>query len=914
MPEISKLTGHTMTIIKEGEKITWPENSFELLERECLALMNGYALFRLEANQYYPGIPKDITGELSIELSAIGECKIAPVNEIQSRCAATDWIIQQLQERLENPTVREDENNLDQMIELLQLFHAQLQAQTQDKLKSHVSLSNQSAAQLFRYLEQEGGDSSNLISDQSNTHDDLAECISLIKAQSISDTVIPNNQSTNPRTNLQQLLERNGLIGREVIITEDKLEQNCGDLVAFSEVEEATPALLQAKKGGYWLWMPSKMQSPQPIQRCKALLSDLSPRMVAVSATLTPNDLSTLGLLQFAFGQSRGVTTYIVRGLLIGLAFGFLLSIGKEVGAPRWIFSLAGSGAALGGILGVLSGGFRSGFAVMILATMLAMLTPAFNTAITNQALPDRDLGLLLQVSLLLFAAGITRVGLEWVQSRDVLLTQHSGAARIQLAGMQRVLSLPTEFFRQRSVGELQLRFGALEELRKEIQILMEGGLVKFLLTSLFVLFMLRISVKLTLLAVVVAALIVLPTALMALQSRPLQRHQEVAEAAAQSRNLELISSVSKLRLAGAEAAAARWWAQKFQQVIALEDSLDAKQATAKLLKAVMPNLGMLLIYILITKLIAEAAATTTLTAPNVGQQLGFFAAFTTFIGGIAGLAGLLAGAFDLPVIYERARPILDADIEAHDDHEEVGVLQGNVQLDRVCYRYGNELPLVLDGVSLEAKAGQYVAIVGPSGSGKSTLVRLLLGFATPEDGTIRLDGRSLSGLELRSVRRQIGTVLQRNSLFSGSLIEAIAGGAVIQEDEAWHAAELAGLADDIREMPMGMQTVIPDGGGTLSGGQCQRIAIARALVRRPRILIFDEATSALDNHTQAIVTNSLDQLSITRLVIAHRLSTIRHADQIIVMDQGQVQEQGSFDSLIGNQGLFARLMERQMQ
>ena len=327
-----------------------------------------------------------------------------------------------------------------------------------------------------------------------------------------------------------------------------------------------------------------------------------------------------------------------------------------------------------------------------------------------------------------------------------------------------------------------------------------------------------------------------------------------------------------------------------------------------------MPNLGMLLIYILITKLIAEAAATTTLTAPNVGQQLGFFAAFTTFIGGIAGLAGLLAGAFDLPVIYERARPILDADIEAHDDHEEAGVLQGNVQLDRVCYRYGNELPLVLDGVSLEAKAGQYVAIVGPSGSGKSTLVRLLLGFASPEDGTIRLDGRSLSGLELRSVRRQIGTVLQRNSLFSGSLIEAIAGGAVIQEDEAWHAAELAGLADDIREMPMGMQTVIPDGGGTLSGGQCQRIAIARALVRRPRILIFDEATSALDNHTQAIVTNSLDQLSITRLVIAHRLSTIRHADQIIVMDQGQVQEQGNFDNLIENQGLFARLMERQMQ
>ena len=903
-----------MTKIKEGEKTIWPEQPFELLERDCLVLMDGFTLFRLEANQSYPGIPVAIADELCLQLSAIGECKLASINDAQSTITAIHWIVQQIQGRLDNPTIVEDENALDAVIRLLRQLNEQLQSQTHNRLNHHVSLSDQSAAQLFRFLEQAEGEQSLFDSDQHSIYENLVKCIGLVKNKPASDLSVASKQCSNPRFYLQQLLERNELIGRDVIITEDKLEQNCGDLVAFTEEGDATPALLQSKKGGYWLWMPSTMQHPAPIQNCKHLLSALSPRMVAVSATLSQNDLSTLGLLQFAFGQAREITPYIVKGLLIGLAFGFLLSIGREVGAPRWIFSLAGSGAALGGVLGVLSGGFRSGVAVMIVATMLAMLTPAFNTAITNQALPDRDLGLLLQVSLLLFAAGITRVGLEWVQSRDLLLTQHSGAAKVQLAGMQRVLSLPTEFFRQRSVGELQLRFGALEELRKEIQVLLEGGLVKFMLTSLFVLFMLRISVKLTLLAVVVAALIVLPTALMALQSRPLQRHQEVAEAAAQSRNLELISSVSKLRLAGAEAAAARWWAQKFQQVIALEDSLDAKQATAKLLKAVMPNLGTLLVYILITKLIAEATASATLTAPNVGQQLGFFAAFTTFIGGIAGLAGLLAGAFDLPVIYERARPILDATTEAQDDHDDAGVLQGDVQLDRVCYRYGNDLPLVLDGVSFEAKAGQYVAIVGPSGSGKSTLVRLLLGFAAPEDGSIRLDGRSLSGLELRSVRRQIGTVLQRNSLFSGSLIEAIAGGAVIQEDEAWHAAELAGLADDIREMPMGMQTVIPDGGATLSGGQCQRIAIARALVRRPRILIFDEATSALDNHTQAIVTESLDQLSITRLVIAHRLSTIRDADQIIVMDQGQVQEQGDFDSLIGNQGLFSRLMERQMQ
>ena len=182
-----------------------------------------------------------------------------------------------------------------------------------------------------------------------------------------------------------------------------------------------------------------------------------------------------------------------------------------------------------------------------------------------------------------------------------------------------------------------------------------------------------------------------------------------------------------------------------------------------------------------------------------------------------------------------------------------------------------------------------------------------------PEDGDIRYDGKPLNGLRLDSVRRQIGTVLQTNTLFSGSLMEAIAGGCLIAEEEAWHAAELAGLADEIRAMPMGLQTMVPEGGGTLSGGQRQRVAIARALVRKPRILIFDEATSALDNRTQAIVTGSLEAMAITRIVIAHRFSTIRHADRIVVLDQGQVQEQGSCETLMQNQGLFFRMMEPQI-
>ena len=635
--------------------------------------------------------------------------------------------------------------------------------------------------------------------------------------------------------------------------------------------------------------------------------------MLSISPAFQSKDLSTLGLLRFAYGQPRNTTSFVIGGLLIGVSVGFLLAIGRDVGAARWIFGMGLTGLLTGACLGVLSGGFRLGVGVMLISTLLSLLTPTFNTVITNQALPDRDLGLLLQISFILLAAGVARVCFEWIQNRAVQLSQQRGAARSQLAGMHRLLRLPAEFFRLRNVGDLQLRFGALDELRGEIQQLLEGGLLRLVLTSVYILFMLRISVKLTALALVVAALILVPTALIGLQSRPLQRHQEEAQGQAQSRNLELIGSVSKLRLAGAETAAARWWGQEFQKIVDLENALDAKEATAALLNGVMPNLGTLLLYIVITRLIAEAANSPSLNAPNVGQLLGFFSAFGTFIGATAGFAGLLVGAFDMPVLYERARPILDTAPEIIDLKEDAGALEGQIQLDRVSYRYSADLPLVLDGVSMEASAGEHLAIVGPSGSGKSTVVRLLLGFASPEDGEVRFDGKPLSGMRLDSVRRQIGTVLQTNTLLTGTLLEAIAGGSVVAEEEVWHAAELAGLADEIRSMPMGLQTMIPEGGATLSGGQRQRVAIARALIRKPRILIFDEATSALDNRTQAIVTSSLEAMAITRVVIAHRLSTIRHADRIVVIDQGQVREQGSCETLLQNEGLFFRMMQRQI-
>jgi ABC-type bacteriocin/lantibiotic exporter with double-glycine peptidase domain len=204
------------------------------------------------------------------------------------------------------------------------------------------------------------------------------------------------------------------------------------------------------------------------------------------------------------------------------------------------------------------------------------------------------------------------------------------------------------------------------------------------------------------------------------------------------------------------------------------------------------------------------------------------------------------------------------------------------------------------------------VALVGPSGSGKSTLFRLLLGFDTPEVGAVHFDGQDMAGLDLNALRRQLGVVLQTSRLMSASIFENIASSARITMEEAWEAAAMAGLADDILAMPMGMHTVVSEGGTNLSGGQRQRLLIARALALRPRILLFDEATSALDNRTQAIVSESLERLRVTRIVVAHRLSTIRHADRIYVLEKGRLIQQGNFDQLTATPGLFSQLVKRQ--
>jgi len=298
----------------------------------------------------------------------------------------------------------------------------------------------------------------------------------------------------------------------------------------------------------------------------------------------------------------------------------------------------------------------------------------------------------------------------------------------------------------------------------------------------------------------------------------------------------------------------------------------------------------------------------------GAGKFVAFNAALVSFMATILSLFQMMLSVSIIIPLYERVKPILQTLPEYDDSKDDPGELNGSIEVSHVSFRYKKEGSLVLDDISLQVQPGEYVGIVGTSGSGKSTLFRILLGFEKPEAGQVFYNGQALGTVDIRSVRRQLGVVLQNGQLMSGDIYTNIVGANIyLTMDDAWEAARMAGMDQDIKAMPMGMHTMISEGAGTLSGGQRQRLLIARAIVNRPKIIYFDEATSALDNRTQAVVSESMDRLQATRIVIAHRLSTIVKCDRIIVLDKGKVLESGTYEQLMDNGGIFAELAKRQL-
>ncbi|WP_051158569.1 NHLP bacteriocin export ABC transporter permease/ATPase subunit [Nodosilinea nodulosa] len=543
-----------------------------------------------------------------------------------------------------------------------------------------------------------------------------------------------------------------------------------------------------------------------------------------------------------------------------------------------------------------------------VAVTLIGMAVPQATAVLVDTVVPYGDRALLWQIGLGLLAAAFGAASFQLAQAIATLRVETGADAHLQAAVWDRLLKLQTGFFRQYPTGDLASRVSSISAIRRKLS----GSALQGLFAGVFSLLNLGLliyySPTLAGVALVVGLLVMGITLASGLVL--VRRYRPLLEIQGQLYGLvvQLINGIAKLRMAGAEERAFAAWGQRYGQQLRLTLSTQQLEDAVSVFNTVLPILTTVALFWLASQMLGSASA-----GLSTGTFLAFSVAFGTFITGATSLSNTLVDLLDVVPLWQRASPILHAEPEVNLTKADPGQLTGAFSVDRVTFRYSDEGPVILDNVSFAAQPGEFIALVGPSGSGKSTAMRLLLGFDTPQAGSVYYDGQALAGLDVVAVRRQCGVVLQTSRLSAGSIFENLAGGALISLDDAWDAAEKAGLAADLRAMPMQMHTVVSEGGSNLSGGQRQRLLIARALAVKPKIMLMDEATSALDNRTQAIVTESLDRLKVTRVVIAHRLSTIRHADRIYVLEAGRLVQQGSFEDLAGQPGLFSQLIKRQM-
>jgi ATP-binding cassette subfamily C protein len=539
------------------------------------------------------------------------------------------------------------------------------------------------------------------------------------------------------------------------------------------------------------------------------------------------------------------------------------------------------------------------------LGGLLGIAIPVATGIVFDSIIPEGAKGQLFQVAFFLVATALAGMFFQLTRSLATLRMEGRMDGSLQASIWDRLLSLPVPFFKQFSAGELAMRAMGISQIR----MILSGVTLNTILSSVFSVFSFALLFYYdAMLAGVAAILVVIAVLVMGtLGYWQVRFERKVLELSNKITGLilQLIGGVTKFRVAGAENRAFHLWSKEFGEQRKLAFKRESLGNWLTTFNAFFPVLSTMMIFYTL------ASSANTLSP---GKFIAFNSAFITFMGSIVSLSESLISINIVIPLYERAKPILETLPEYDEFKLDPGNLTGAIEVGHVSFRYKEDAPLVLQDVSLHIDEGDYVALVGTSGCGKSTLFRVLLGFEKPESGKVYYNGQDLSKVDIRAVRRQLGVVLQNGQLMSGNIYNNIVGANPnLTIGDAWEAARMAGLEQDIKEMPMGMYTVISEGAGTISGGQKQRLMIARAIVNKPKIIFFDEATSALDNNTQAIVSESLDNLQTTRVIIAHRLSTIINCNRIIVMDQGRIVESGTYQSLMKKDGIFAGLAKRQL-
>ena len=532
----------------------------------------------------------------------------------------------------------------------------------------------------------------------------------------------------------------------------------------------------------------------------------------------------------------------------------------------------------------------------------VGMLLPYFTKMLTGDVTQTKDMSKFVLVSIYVVSAATGLIFMKAIQAfvnaRISIIIEKAVIG----ATMSKVLNLPPSFFKQYNTGELSSRFNSVPRLAG---LLLNGIFV----TSISVIMSLAYLGQLAgfapvLIPPVILILLVSSTFSIIISVVQKNHQQKLLEFGSKESGVtyQVINGIQKIRLSGSEKRIFAKWANVYAKSAKVVYNPPLIMKLAPAVHLLITLLGNIVLYYLSVKYNVD-----------VGNYMAFTTIYGVLSAAFSSVVEMVGVVFTIQPVYEMARPILESEVENSQGKQVLKSISGNIKVENVSFRYNEASPLIVDNLSLDIKEGEYIAIVGQTGCGKSTLVRLLLGFEKPLSGKILYDNKNLENIDVSSLRRNIGTVMQNGTLFHADIFSnIIISCPSLKEEDAWAAAEIANIADDIREMPMGMKTVISEGQGGISGGQKQRIMIARAIVHKPKILIFDEATSALDNKTQKSISESINKLNCTRIVIAHRLSTIKNADRIIMLEGGKIIEDGSYKELIAKKGKFAELVERQ--
>ena len=534
--------------------------------------------------------------------------------------------------------------------------------------------------------------------------------------------------------------------------------------------------------------------------------------------------------------------------------------------------------------------------------TLVGMITPKITKILFSDVLESGSARLLLSIAVLYVCTSLSLLMIGGIKSLLMNRINTEMNVSVQAATMARILSLPADFFKKYNSGEITSRAQYIGSLCQTlVQTFLSTGLTSIFslvyITQIFV-----YAKELVIPALCITLVTLVFSIVSSLAQMKISKKQMELSGKMSGMTYQIITGVQKIKLSGSEKRIFARWMNEYAEEAKYTYGTPPFIMFNGVISTAISLAGTIVMYFFAVQ-----------SGVSVADYTAFNAAYGMLSGALMSVAGIALTAARIKPVIEMAKPIMDAEPEISDGKQIVTKVSGGIELSNVSFRYEDNSPLVVDDLSLKIKPGQYVAIVGKTGCGKSTLLRLLLGFEKPQKGAIYYDGRDMGTLDLKSLRKKIGVVTQNGKLFQGDIYSNIIISApYLSVDDAWKAAEIADIADDIRAMPMGMHTIISEGAGGISGGQKQRLMIARAVAPNPKILMFDEATSALDNITQKKVSEALDSLKCTRIVIAHRLSTIKQCDRIIVLDGGKIVEDGTYEELLEKQGYFHELVERQ--